>query len=170
MKNVRRICGLLAACSLTACVSYPQGPSVMALPGKGKSFEQFRQDDMDCRHYAQYQHNGGNAAQSATTSAVESAAVGTVVGAAAGALIGGNHQGAAIGAGAGLLTGSLAGANAAGVSARLTQRSIDQTYIQCMYAKGERVPVGEAAMQTPMEPVYVPAPVYNRPPPPPPGW
>jgi hypothetical protein len=158
--------GLLSLCTLAGCVSYPQGPSVMVLPGRGKTFDQFRQDDMDCRNYAQYQSGGRDAAQSATSSAVESAAVGTAIGAAAGALIGGNHQGAAVGAGAGLLTGSLAGSGAANTSARLSQRSYDQAYIQCMYAKGERVPVQEAPVRAP---TYAAPPAYYRPPPPP-GW
>ena len=30
---------------LVACVHMPTGPSVMTLPGAGKSFEQFRADD-----------------------------------------------------------------------------------------------------------------------------
>ena len=30
---------------LTGCVTIPTGPSVMVLPGSGKSFDQFRLDD-----------------------------------------------------------------------------------------------------------------------------
>src|SRR6266704_3177461 len=39
---------LTAALLLGACVSVPSGPSVMVLPGTGKSFDQFRADDMNC--------------------------------------------------------------------------------------------------------------------------
>ena len=34
---------------LGGCVSMPSGPSMMVLPGTGKSFDQFRADDADCR-------------------------------------------------------------------------------------------------------------------------
>src|SRR6266496_605072 len=79
---------LTAALLLGACVSVPSGPSVMVLPGTGKSFDQFRADDMDCRQFAYSQVGGTDANQVASESAVKSAAVGTVIGAAAGAAIG----------------------------------------------------------------------------------
>ena len=45
----------------TACaVPPPAGPSVMALPGQGKNFEAFQQDDVACRQYA-WQQTGGTA-------------------------------------------------------------------------------------------------------------
>ena len=37
---------------LTACATVPRGPSVMVLPGSGKSLEQFRIDDTACREWA----------------------------------------------------------------------------------------------------------------------
>lgn len=37
---------------LSACVSVPSGPSVMTLPGSGKSFDEFRSDDYQCRQFA----------------------------------------------------------------------------------------------------------------------
>ena len=49
---------LLSLLVLAGCVSLPTGPSVLVLPGTGKSFDQFRLDDMDCRAYA-YQSIGG---------------------------------------------------------------------------------------------------------------
>src|SRR5258708_24168337 len=103
---------LAAALLLGACVSVPSGPSVMVLPGTGKSFDQFRADDRDCRQFAYSQVGGTDANQVASESAVKSAAVGTVIGAAAGAAIGG-RSGAAVGAGGGVLGGSAAGADAA---------------------------------------------------------
>ena len=163
------LCCLSALLGLTACASYPSGPSVMAMPGEGKTFEQFQADDMSCRQYAQYQDGGVSAQQNATNSALTSAAVGTAVGAAAGALIGGNHQGAGVGAGAGLLMGSMAGSGAANASARMTQRRYDQAYIQCMYAKGERVPI-YGGFESPARAAPARPPVYVVPPPPPPGW
>lgn len=151
---------------LAGCASLPTGPSVMALPGSGKTFEQFRSDDAECRQYALQQIGGASANQAAVNSSVTSAAAGTVVGALAGAAIGGGHEGAGVGAGTGLLVGSMAGTGAAQSSAYGTQRSYDNAYIQCMYAKGEQVPVPGAI---PRSRTRMPAGV-SYPPPPPPGY
>lgn len=126
---------------LAGCVSVPTGPSVMTLPGTGKSFEQFRFDEAECRQHAQ--RLTGGAERSAVDAGVRSAAVGTVVGAVAGAAIGG-RDGAGIGAGSGLLLGSMAGTGTAQSSAYGTQRNYDNAFIQCMYAKGHKVPVSGA--------------------------
>ena len=132
------VCGALM---LGACAVVPTGPSVMALPGTGMSFDRFRADDLDCRQYAYSQVGGKTAMDNARESAVTSAAVGTAVGALAGAALGGNSQGAAVGAGAGLLMGSAVGTDTSRASGIGTQRQYDNAYIQCMYAKGHRVPV-----------------------------
>ena len=155
---------------LAGCVSAPTGPSVMALPGTGKNFDQFRYDDAECRQYALSQSGGATANQAAVDAGVRSAAVGTVVGAVAGAAMGG-HEGAGSGAGAGLIVGSMAGTGAAQSSAYGMQRSYDNAYIQCMYAKGEQVPtsgvMSRSRIQAPVE--QAPAGTYY-PPPPPPGY
>lgn len=156
---------------LAGCSSLPSGPSVMALPGTGKNFEQFRADEADCRQYAKYQTGGADAEHAAIDSGVRSAAVGTVVGAVAGAAIGG-HEGAGVGAGAGLVVGSMAGANAAPSSAYGAQRNYDNAYIQCMYAKGHKVPVsGSVARSRTQAPAETspsaPAPSSGYYPPPP---
>lgn len=160
MKTRLSILALSAAALVAGCATAPAGPSVMALPGSGKSFEQFRMDDADCRQYAAMQIGGTEAANNAS---VRNAAVGTAVGALAGAAIGG-RQGAAVGAGGGLIVGSASGAGVADTSSYRLQRDYDHAYIQCMYAKGEKVPVSEAAWrsQTQM------APAASPPPPPPP--
>ncbi|CAL62661.1 Conserved hypothetical protein [Herminiimonas arsenicoxydans] len=124
---------------LAGCASAPTGPSIAVMPGAGKSFEQFNVDDIVCRQYAANQTGG--AVQSANNKAVGSAAIGTVIGAAAGAAIGGSHRGAGTGAGAGLLVGSAAGANASQYGTYGAQRSYDISYAQCMYAKGNNVPI-----------------------------
>jgi hypothetical protein len=134
---------LLPACTLlalSACVSLPAGPSLPAYPGTAKTFDQFTADDAACRQYALASAGGKTAQQAANESAVASAAVGTAVGAAAGALIGGS-QGAGVGAGTGLIVGSAVGANTAQQSGYGTQQRYDMGYYQCMYAKGEKVPV-----------------------------
>jgi hypothetical protein len=157
---------------LAGCASVPTGPSVMAMPGTGKNFEQFRSDDAECRQYALSQVGGAGANQAAADAGVRSAVVGALVGAAAGAAIGG-HDGAGIGAGAGLLVGSLVGSDAAHSSAYGTQRNYDNAYIQCMYAKGEQVPVPGIPMHSraryraaPDEASYPPSPSGYAPPPP----
>ncbi|MEK7361285.1 MAG: YMGG-like glycine zipper-containing protein [Pseudomonadota bacterium] len=140
MSRLLRLSPLVALLAIAACTTIPTGPSVMAMPGTGKSFDQFRADDADCRQYALGQVGGATANEAAVDSGVKSAALGAVVGALAGAAMGG-HQGAGVGAGVGLLAGSAAGANAGQASGYGSQRRYDHAYIQCMYAKGERVPV-----------------------------
>ena len=71
---------------LSACATVPTGPSVMVLPGSGKSFEQFQADDTVCRQWA-HQQTGTTPGESSSGSGIASAAVGTALGAAAGAAI-----------------------------------------------------------------------------------
>jgi uncharacterized protein YcfJ len=157
---------------LGACAVVPTGPSVMALPGTGKTFDQFRADDNSCRQFAFQQVGGVSTNQAATNSAVGSAVVGTALGAAAGAAFGGG-SGAAVGAGAGLLAGSMFGAGAAQNSSYNVQQRYDYAYMQCMYAAGERIPVsGRMSSMAPANGGYVaspPPPPPGSPPPPPPG-
>lgn len=143
---------------LVACASAPTGPSVAVMPGSGKSFEQFRTDDALCRQYASNLNSGE--AQQANNKAVESGVVGTVIGAAAGAAIGG-REGTAVGAGSGLLVGSAVGANESGYAGYGAQRRYDISYEQCMYAKGNNVPIA-GQMYWHSQQMYLP------PPPPPP--
>lgn len=140
MLRIVKFSSLLALLALGACTTMPSGPSVLAMPGTGKSFDQFRADDAMCRQYAQQQTGDMSPDQAAVDSGVRSAAVGTLVGAVAGAAINGQH-GAGVGAGTGLLFGALAGADAANRSGRISQRQYDFGYTQCMYAQGHRVPV-----------------------------
>jgi len=139
-RSMTRAIPLLCLLAVGGCAVAPRGPSVLALPGTGKSFEAFQIDDRNCQAYATAQTGGVDANQAATDSAVRSAALGTVIGAAAGAAIGG-HRGVGAGAGTGLLFGTMAGAGAGEASARGSQRSYDHAYIQCMYAQGHHVPV-----------------------------
>jgi len=86
-------------CLPTDCLcKLATGPSVMTLPGSGKSFDQFRQDDYECREYAYQQIGGKTPQQSSRTSGVESTAIGAGLGAVSGVAIAGG-EGAAIGAG-----------------------------------------------------------------------
>jgi len=164
MKTVSLVSIGAAALLLGACAAVPpSGPSVMVLPGDGKSFDQFRADDYECRQFASGQA-GATPEQASVESGVKSAAVGTAVGAVAGALLGG-HKGAGVGAGAGLLVGSAAGAGAAQRSSYTLQQRYDMAYTQCMYAKGEKVPAATEAQ--PQERPLRRRRMYLYPPPPP---
>ena len=155
-------------CTLSACVHLPSGPSVMTLPGSGKSFEQFRVDEYECRRYALEQLSGQTPRHAAQSSGFESAAIGAGLGAAAGAAIAGGG-GAAIGAGTGLLAGSLMGSGTATNSAYANQQRYDISYIQCMYAKGHRVPVSGRITNGQSVNINNNPPASFTPPPPPPG-
>ncbi len=141
----------------------PSGPSVMVLPGSGKSFDQFRFDDNECRQYASQSIGGKTVADQQERSAVTSAAVGTAIGAAAGGLIGG-RSGAGVGAGVGLAGGALAGTGESQASGYTLQQRYDHGYQQCMYAKGHQIPM--ASRYAPYRPARQAAP---PPPPPPPA-
>src|SRR5438034_2463456 len=101
--------------SLGACATVPLGPSVMVLPGTGKSFDQFQADDAVCRQWAS-QQTGTTPQRAAGSSTAKSGALGTLLGAGLGAAIGAatGHPGvgAAVGAGGGLLAGTAAGRRA----------------------------------------------------------
>mgnify|MGYP000936424401 CR=1 FL=1 len=154
---------LIAAAFMAGCASVPTGPDVMVLPGTGKSFDEFRTDDMVCRDFA-YRQVGGKAGEDvATSAAVRNAAIGTAVGAVAGAVIGGRDA-AGVGAGTGLIIGSVSGAEASRGGTWGNQRRYDNAYVQCMYAKGHRVPV--SGHYTPASPPNPPPPPGSPPPPP----
>ena len=152
---------------LNGCVILPTGPSVMALPGTGRSFSQFRADDAMCRQYAMEQVGGVPPSQAVVKGEVLSAVAGTAVGAAAGAAMGG-EKGAAVGAGAGLLVGSLAGTDAGRLSAYDIQQRYDSYYVQCMYANGHLVPMSGQMLMERTQPwdSASPAPLMTPPPPP----
>jgi hypothetical protein len=158
-----KLLSAIGVIALAGCATAPSGPTREAFPGRDKSFEQFQIDDAQCREYANVQTGGKSAADRANESAVGSAVVGTALGAAAGALIGGNHTGAGVGAGVGLIAGSAVGSGNAAGAYQSTQRRYDGAYYQCMYAKGNKVPMYGRYVQN-----AAPRQNYNNPPPPPP--
>jgi hypothetical protein len=174
---------------LSGCATMPPGPSVLVMPGNGKSFEAFQADDSTCRQWAQNQA-GWDANQTVNQNLAGGAIAGGALGAASGALIGaasGNAgAGAAIGAGAGLLGGAALGSTQAYGAGGEVQRRYDNSYQQCMYLKGNQIPTQAQAPNRrsarwanppppPPPPTYtqgpasVPAPPGGSPPPPPPG-
>ena len=143
MKCYRSLFSFLALLVLGGCVSMPTGPSVMVLPGAGKTFEQFQVDDAVCRQWA-----GGRigippqeiASQNTAVGAVAGTALGALAGVAIGAATGDAGAGAAIGAASGLLLGTASGAGEGQASGWEAQRRYDIAYQQCMYAKGNQIP------------------------------
>ncbi|HXX85242.1 MAG TPA: glycine zipper family protein [Casimicrobiaceae bacterium] len=171
MTTLGRSLVLAPALLLAACVTVPSGPTVMVLPGTGKSFEAFQADNYTCQQYAQATIGAGNPQQAANNAAAANAVVGSLLGAAAGAAIGAATgqagQGAAIGAGTGLIFGTAASGPAYGYSYGQTQAMYDQAYVQCMYAKGNQVPVRAGYRYGPPPGSAPPGsspPVYSAPP------
>jgi hypothetical protein len=162
MKKLLVGIGVLA---LAGCASTPPpGPSVMVLPGTGKTFDEFRHDDHDCRGYAYAQSGAEGSDQAASNATANSAAVGAIVGTAAGAALGGNGHAALAGAGLGTATGAMIGTSGAAQGSYSVQRRYDNAFTQCMYAKGNKVPMALA----PRRQAASSSPSYSRPPPPPP--
>jgi outer membrane lipoprotein SlyB len=144
MMRMRLTIGAASVLALSACaVAPPAAPRVMALPGPGKDFATFQQEDAICRQFASDQSGGAAGAQAATNNAVGTAVAGTVVGAglgaALGSLTGQMGAGAAVGATAGALVGGSAGASGAQASAADLQQRYDMSYTQCMYAHGDSI-------------------------------
>jgi len=163
MRSMAKFAVLGALLLLGGCVSMPSGPGVMALPGTGKNFDQFRAEDMDCRQYASNQVGGTTPDGAAADSMVRSAALGTLIGAVFGAAAGG-HNATANGAATGLFFGTAVGAAAGSGSQYTLQQRYDISYTQCMYSKGHKIP-SAARYETTRHPVSS----YTPPPPPPRG-
>jgi uncharacterized protein YcfJ len=126
---------LLAA---AGCATIPTGPSVMVMPGPNKPFDLFRQEDVQCRQYAQ-QQIGANPQETINKNTAAGAAIGGVAGAALGSL---SHTGSgtAFGAISGALIGASAGNSQGQYYGYEAQRRYDIAYEQCMYANGNMVP------------------------------
>src|SRR3954463_16178728 len=107
---------------LAACASVPTSPGVMVLPGSGKSFDQFRFDDNECRQFASSQIGGATSDQAATDSGLKSAAAGAAIGALAGAAITRSGHGAVAGAGIGGAGGAIVGTGTGSASGRTVQQ------------------------------------------------
>jgi hypothetical protein len=165
---------LILAALVGGCASVPTGPSVMVLPGLGKSFDQFNADDAVCRQWG-LQATGRSPAEAAAESGVTSAAGGTVVGDAGGAASGATAATPPMGSAA-------AGAGGTKYSGQEAQWRYDMAYQQCMYSRGHQipgVPAGYRGVSAPAPPPAltpkpldssaIPPPPPGPPPPPPPG-
>ncbi len=160
-----------ALLALSACATVPTGPSVMVMPGRGKPFDLFQQEDVQCRQYAQ-QQIGPNSQDTINKNTAAGAAIGGAAGAALGSL---SHTGSgtAFGAISGALIGAAAGSSQGQYYGYEAQRRYDIAYMQCMYANGNIIPTMQRVrharrMPPPPSDGSVP-PDYQYPSPPPPG-
>lgn len=148
---------------LAGCATVPSEPGVLVLPGAGKTYEQFRDEDAVCRHYAQ-DRVGTTPEQAADDSVARSAGIGASLGGASDAPIGAGSDDVGVGAAIDAGNGAAAGSAAADTAADAVQARYDISYLRCMDAKGNRVP------PPPGHPGYSPPPPHpgaNLPPPPP---
>jgi hypothetical protein len=139
----RKIIAFTAAGAVLAgCAQTPLGPTVQVMPGPGKSFDVFQADQSACKVFAADQVRGQ--AEQSNQRAVGAAVLTTVLGAGLGAAVGGGWgaagQGAGIGAATGAATGTAIGANMSANDQYNIQVQYDNSFSQCMYAKGEMVP------------------------------
>jgi hypothetical protein len=171
--GVRQRCvPYLLLLALGGCATLPPGPSVNVLPGPGKSFDTFRNEDETCRKWAEQRVGTPQEThdQNVATGAVAGTAIGAGVGAAFGSASGHAGAGALIGAASGLLLGTAVGSDSGQLSSREAQRRIDNAYVQCMYSYGNQVPgTRQRVAAVPPRPVAAPRPAVVVPPPPPPG-
>jgi uncharacterized protein YcfJ len=125
------------------------GPTVQVLPGPGKSFSAFQNDQAICRQFADQAVR--DQAQGANLRGLGTAAITTVLGAGLGAAIGGG-QGAAVGAAAGALGGAGLGAVRSSNAQNSIQALYDNAFVQCMYSLGNSVPSSGPMMVQPQAP------------------
>ena len=150
-KKIGQICALaIATIVMVGCASTPVGPSLTVMPAPGKPFDVFKNDDKECREYAQNSLNT-TADEIAAKNTAKTAVVGAVLGAVAGAVAdGGSSRNVGTGAAVGLLGGAAMGAAGGGDASKEVQRRYDIAYQQCMYSKGNQVP--GYAIQKPVDP------------------
>jgi hypothetical protein len=145
---------------LQGCAVAPAGPTVQIIPGPGKPFEQFAQDQSICQQYASQMTAGQ--AEAANQRAVGGAVLGTVLGAGLGAAVGGG-RGAGIGAASGAALGTGVGANGSAYAAGGIQQQYDNAYASCMISKGNRLPAPDPVYVQPAPYMVQPAPYLVQP-------
>jgi hypothetical protein len=152
--------------SLSGCATAPLGPTVQVMPAPGKSFQVFQQEQNECQSWALQSIGGQAAVDKANSDAIATGAVGTIIGTGIGALAGSasgqTGAGAQIGAAGGLAVGASAGANQSMRSTAILQKMYNDSYEQCMYAKGNQVPGMEQGPPHQMMEQGPPPQVYNR--------
>jgi hypothetical protein len=151
---------IAAALLLEGCAMTPMGPTVQVLPGRGKPFEAFQQDQAVCMQYASQMVAGQ--ADRANAMGVGAAVLGTALGAGLGAAVGGG-SGAGIGAASGAVLGTGLGAGGSANAQGGIQYQYDNAYVQCMVSKGNVLPPPPPVMVQPPPYIVQPAPYVVQP-------
>jgi hypothetical protein len=137
---------------LSGCATFPEGPSIRALPGTGKTFEEFRAADDACRQHSFEQVQGVRPDLGGTETDQKRAVSETAVAAARGGSMGAGED-AVTESG----TGSTMRPDLGAVSARDLQHRYDFAYVDCMYTKGHRVPVSGQVIAPSSQPALPPS-------------
>ncbi|HEX3881657.1 MAG TPA: YMGG-like glycine zipper-containing protein [Stellaceae bacterium] len=157
-----RLAGVMATVlTLAACAPQAVAPTVPVMPGQGKPFDQFANDQATCEAFANQQI--APLTQQANNNGLGQALLTTALGAGLGAAIGGG-RGAAIGAASGAVVGSSMGASNSARAGMSIQQQYNMFYAQCMSSKGNAVPGAPGIAPPP--PAYGPGPGAPVPPPP----
>lgn len=147
--NTKALIPLAALLSLAACAETPTAPTAQVLPGPGKDYTVFLQEQQFCRNQAAQAISGQ--AEHQNHRAIYGALATTALGAGLGAAAGGG-AGAGIGAAAGALGGSGGGAYYSQNQQDGLQTQYNNTYVQCMIAYHNVLP-GYAAQAPESAPV-----------------
>jgi uncharacterized protein YcfJ len=161
-----RLAGVMAAVlTVAACAPQAMAPTVPVMPGQGKQFDQFANDQATCEAYANQQI--APLTQQANNNGLGQALITTALGAGLGAAIGGG-RGAAIGAASGAVVGGSMGASNSARAGAGIQGQYNMFYARCMTAKGNAIPGAPPPPGYAPPPAgYGPAPGAPVPPPPP---
>lgn len=122
---------LVPALLLAACAETPMGPTALVLPGPGKDYATFSQEQNFCRSQAASSVSGQ--AERQNHRAIYGGLATTALGAGLGAAAGGG-VGAGIGAGAGALAGTAGGGAYSNSRQGSIQQQYDNAYVACMIA------------------------------------
>jgi hypothetical protein len=128
--------------AIAGCVTVPTGPTVAVMPGSQKPFEVFRADDAECRTCVCANRRPAGE-QAAMNSAAATAIASTLIGAAAGAAIDpsvATPDRAPRSAQDQPAVRQRGGQQRRGIFVLLHAAYYDTAYLQCMYAKGNKVP------------------------------
>jgi len=129
---------LVALALLAGCDTMPVGPTVTALQGADKGLDEFRTDDADCRQHAYAHVREVMSASAYHANGVISTPPSAAICVAAGPATDGRDSPAAAGRRTGSFIDWLYTAQFAGYG---LQRHCNFAYVQCMYVKGDKVPL-----------------------------
>ena len=153
---------VIAATTMLQGCAQPFGPLVRVMPGQGKTYATFENDERVCSMHTndivQPMIN------SVATATIGTAAVGALLGVGVGAVLGGG-RGAGIGAVSGTLLGGAVGSDPYQNGQDRIQRTYDNTYSACMASQGNQIegPAPTVVMIQSAPVLMQPMPYYMQP-------